>query len=300
MNCNCDNDSLTSEDWQQIAAQGALQKHVRSADPDALKALIRTDEVTWQRLGLDFRQVREVHRALQLLCNNDDDVQTMNAEWINAMERSCSEYRTKKRDGWCPRGKLAFTFRWAPGRDLISVIRYSWGGAEICSFKNTTRDPRYRGYEYGSHDYLIYRDGECIHVADLLFHQIAEHHFFQDVDYRVEPATLARVLDLHPDLRIDIVETIRYERSGSCPVDLQETKPLMTTVHFHIDRVDANHILAKHRVDDAVVKEDVVIDGVPAVLQGEGIYRKRAVREFGPTSTVQLVAQHRESVCVIC
>jgi len=189
INCNIPNDKLDDNEWKRIEEQCKSQKHIDKNDD--IKKIIAEDEKTLEKLGITFQQLKDFFRKIKLRFAHN----------LHLNKYKLEDWETKLANtlkiggrGWCCRNSPSTTIF-----QKYTVIRISWGGAEICPFQSPY-DKRYHGYEYGSHDWIfINRETKkCIHIGDLLFHQIIEHHFFQSKTsgYRVDPKELVNFFGL--------------------------------------------------------------------------------------------------------
>lgn len=97
------------------------------------------------------------------------------------------------------------------------IITVEWMGSERCPFQPDS-DTEYHGHEYGCRDFLFIKSGgdECLHIGDLLFHQIIEHHFFQSPlsSYHVDIDRLVKFFDLQPNVDYSFKKPDEYGGFG--------------------------------------------------------------------------------------
>ncbi len=221
--CNCTNDKLDNSEWARIESQCIKQKHLVLSDlstniftrvinlfssGELLRKQIVQDEQTLNNAGITFEQLDKFFTALKLywlkFCTIgahlknielDDKTKAFVEKYY-----SNSQFAKLNKNGWCSWGFSRAKFNMFGTNYLVD--RFTWGGAETCPFQST-QDKKYYGYEYGSHDWIIFNLDlmECIHIGDLLFHQIHAHKFFQSKSspYRVDPANLISIFNLKPN-----------------------------------------------------------------------------------------------------
>ena len=86
----------------------------------------------------------------------------------------------------------------------FGVFEVTWGGSQICPFH--PHGAEYRGYDYGSHDYLFIKFGKDdqetgrFFLSELSLHMIEKHGFFGGrPPYRVDPLKAVEFFELGPD-----------------------------------------------------------------------------------------------------
>lgn len=225
INCNCTNDKLDDNEWARIESQCIKQKHLNSSDlpsniftrvsnlfssGELLREQITQDEQILSNAGITFDQLDKFFNAFKLywskFCKNVVNLSKENIELNDKTKAfveqyySNGQYAKLVRKGWCLWGITKARFNMFGTNYLVD--RFTWGGAENCPFQSA-QDKKYHGYEYGSHDWIIFNldSMECIHIGDLLFHQIMTHKFFQSKSspYRVEPVKLISIFGLKPN-----------------------------------------------------------------------------------------------------
>lgn len=199
--CNCKNDKFDTSEWARIESQCVKQKHLGPSE--SLEALIAQDEQTLANAGITFDQLDKFFTAFKLHWKKysnektelDDELQAKVAHFY-----SSSQFEKLNKIGWCCWGRTRAKFNMF-GTNYF-VEKYTWGGAETCPFQST-QNKKYYGYDYGSHDWVIFNLDSNIqmHIGDLLFHQIIAHKFFQSESspYRVEPTKLVQLFNLKPN-----------------------------------------------------------------------------------------------------
>lgn len=211
LKCNYTNDTLSEDEWYRIENKCKSQHHLQ--DSDNLKQVIFNDEnvlasanITFEQLT-DFFEKVKYHYYYQINHNNEYKLSQTESNTISQLNIWGS--------AWCC-WNLKFTKIF---KNTIIVGRITWGGAEQCTFQSL-EDNKYHGYEYGSHDWIFFNTvtNECMHIGDLLFHQISKHHFFQSPSskYRVDPLKLISFFQLQPHVnyKSDFVHSYVWKEYG--------------------------------------------------------------------------------------
>src|SRR6185437_5725564 len=200
IDCNVDNEKLLEAEITRIQGQAWKQGHLSK---ETLWKRIQQDEALLAGKNITFTQLAQLFEKIFLhyadlstkqrpltMAEIELGLKTITYSDLLRQWRLSAEFQK--------RGKEA-TFH---ARDLfggqLTVVLISWGGAEECPFKSLS-DPSYHGYEYGSYDWVFFRNGQCLHVGDLLLrHQITKHHFFQSPTspFRVDPQALCNFFAL--------------------------------------------------------------------------------------------------------
>lgn len=109
-----------------------------------------------------------------------EDIPHINREW-SVSRRECSVIEP------------------VPGEKYL-VFEVTWGGSQICPFH--PEGAEYRGYDYGSHDYMFYKlhddtkPGQFF-LSELSLHMIERHDFYGDCEpYRVDPTRAASFVNI--------------------------------------------------------------------------------------------------------
>ena len=171
VNCNVSFEQLSFDELSRIESVCKSVKHL--SEHDNLFQILKGDEDSLFSRGIRFSQLRELFNKIKLHFDHgeSDGVPKLIQ---NKLVSSAEKIQANITNGWClwsQRFKTLFNGR-------LYVQRYTWGGAEACPFKSL-KDEQYHGYEYGSHDWIFMNASnfEVIHIGDLLFHEISEHHF---------------------------------------------------------------------------------------------------------------------------
>jgi hypothetical protein len=203
MPCNKSNDDLDAAEWSRI--EDACRAHSHIAPDENLQELIAADEHAVASRGITFEQLRDFFSKLKyhfwnaLACDLSDE-ESQQVEMFLDDSVCFSNDRVRH---WCLQGdekKRIFCSSSAKANNRLTVLYYAWGGAEKCQFQAV--NDTYYGYQYGSLDWIFIKDGKVMHIGDLLFHSIAEHHFFQSSKspYRVDPVELIEFFNIKPDV----------------------------------------------------------------------------------------------------
>lgn len=223
INCNHSNDTFNDNEWNRIQAQCIKQKHIKPNDN--LKQIIKTDEETLANLCITFDQLKDFFFVFKLYVKKygiDKSAEYLMPEFVKKFwSDKTDNFFSLHKGGWCSWGSYSYQFNMFGTNYFVS--RITWGGAETCPFQHP-EDKRYHGYEYGSHDWLIWNlDNESfMHIGDLLFHQIVTHHFFQSPEsaYRIDPLKLIQHFNLKPNIvyKVDTKE-VAYAYDRCCSTD---------------------------------------------------------------------------------
>lgn len=156
----------------------------------SLKELVNEDETIISLYGITFEQLRDFFATLKHHFNKGylKDYQLTESD-----KKNFSSIMLIRKSSWC----LMNISYYSIFNDKYFVIGYHWAGGEVCPLH---KDGGKR--ISGSIDWFFLKrsTGEVIHIADLLFHQIVEHHFFQEGRYRVDPEQLIKFFDLKSDV----------------------------------------------------------------------------------------------------
>lgn len=203
MQCNVTNDLLTENDWIQIESECIKRHHLHESNK--LTHIIKNDNDVMKNYDITFDQLKDFFKKIKYHFSAN----LKNKEEKNdGHSQIIQNLLPKNTAGWCCWGSNCVKIF----NNKITVFKITWGGAETCSFKSP-EDTKYHGCEYGSHDWIFINNDtdKAMHIGDLLFHQISEHHFFQDSysDYRVDPKQLIELFCLKPNMnyKTDIVES---------------------------------------------------------------------------------------------
>lgn len=190
MHCNLPNAELTKAEWSRIEKQCKSQQHI--GESESLNAVIATDVATLIKLNITTDQIADMLDTVVLRCVEyfeRNGKYNPPKELVEQFKQLFEE--TKTRQGSYPifGGKYL-------------VFRTTYGGAEQCPFQSP-EDTEYHGYEYGSHDWLVWKVGttETFFFSDLLRHSIRAHQFFESsTKYRVDPVEVVNFFELKPDI----------------------------------------------------------------------------------------------------
>lgn len=200
--CNYSNDRLTKDELQIIETQCKKQNHL--GVNDNLMDIIQTDFDTLNTHKITYSQIGGLFRKIEYHFKNSCSIKEVNDEEIDEKTRleynSMTEKYIKFGHGWCSWGRRIATIF----NGELTVITFTWGGAEQCPFQNKELDSGYNGYKYGSNDILIKNNktGKWFYYSDLLPHQIECHHFFQSPNssYRISPEYLIDFFNIKPNI----------------------------------------------------------------------------------------------------
>ena len=232
INCNYSNDRLDENEWERIQTQCVKQKHI--GPNDNLQTIINTDTQTLANAGITFNQLEDLFVTFKLLAKKHKSSFSHYPDIIKKYfdDKSDNFFKLNK-SGWCCWCMSYHQFEMFGSKYF--VIRYTWGGAETCPFQSV-EDKKYHGYEYGSHDWLIWNldSSKFMHIGDLLFHQITAHQFFQAPGsaYRVEPAKLIELFGLKPGVEYKVpIKEVKYARMQCSLTD----SPVYTTPTYNCE-----------------------------------------------------------------
>lgn len=242
--CNYLNDVLDATEWDRIDAACKSRGHI--ADNVNVKDVIQSDEKKLSNHGITFQQLDDFFKKL---VEHVDHEITHGRELKHITDTECDmvekAFKEINMSGWCCWGRNSVKIF----HGAITVVKLTWGGAEVCPFQSLN-DKKYHGYEYGSIDYVFMKGDEYIHVGNLLFHQIVQHHFFQDASskFHVDVGKLIEFFNIRPD--------INYETS------IGETNVLNLTKVIDIDeRNSFESIATTHKINDTkTIEKDQYFD----------------------------------------
>lgn len=190
--CNMKNGDISDEEFCNIESKCKKQKHID--ERENLKTLIDSDFKKLEDVNIDIDAIKNYIQKILLhfdICPNSISREPYN----DIIKKVFSKLNTKGWTCWMICTKKIFN-------DKLTVIQITWGGAEPCPFKSQL-DKEYRGYDYGSVDYIFVKeDGKYMHMSSLLMHQIEKHNFFQGFDspYRVSPIDFVKFFNLKPNI----------------------------------------------------------------------------------------------------
>jgi len=183
-------------EYTRISDQCKKQNHIFVNDN--LMEIIDNDRKTLDNFGITFNQLNVLFDAIK---KNFKDAPSYK------MESNEIDIMKKYHDHISTVGTSSLIFD-----KKFVVVNIEWMGAEKCPFQSLD-DKKYYGHEYGSTDWFFLKKetGKSMHIGDLLFHQIIQHHFFQSPlsDYRVDPEKLINFFDLKPG--VDFLTTFSSE-----------------------------------------------------------------------------------------
>jgi hypothetical protein len=253
--CNVANELISEEEWELIHNESI--KAMMSTQDDNLRELIAQDEKVIYDAGLTFEQLEDFFSSFELVCRKAPETTNKAFDLLKYLPKFLDLDRTQ----WCLQYQVAHRFTLFNIEYL--VFRHIWGGAAACPFQNQKLDKRYHGYEYGSVDYVIYRQDidKAMHIGNLLFHQICAHHFFQskESNYRVDPKDLIELFSLQPGQNYKVetkLENYAKVSGGSTNLFDKEKADLDANynVEFSSDQItfykakDENHSVFNNRV----------------------------------------------------
>lgn len=195
--------------WNEIENRCINQKHLYEGEN--LLEIIKKDEDKMSSYGITFEQLEQLFNNIRQTTSfhnwrqeepaTDDDLVKM-CQYIPI----CYDQHARPEHH---RGHSKHSF--FDGK--IYIITMEWCGSERCPFQLDT-DTTYHGYEYGCRDFLFIKreQDECLHIGDLLFHQIIDHHFFQSPlsRYHVDINRLVRFFDLQPHVDYSFKKPEKY------------------------------------------------------------------------------------------
>ncbi len=195
--CNLSNDLISDDEWKRIDIQCKRQKHIckkkKSFFPkdEFIKDIIKKDEDTLTKLNISFDQLKKFFIKLRSLYSIHKSISTVDIEFIGYFDN----FKKINISNWSCKNITSAYFT-LDDCDY-EIYRFSWKGKEFCPFHSLdNKDNLYSG----SQDWLIHNitKNEYLHMGDLLFHQIIDHHFFQskNSNYRVDPIKLVKVFNL--------------------------------------------------------------------------------------------------------
>lgn len=191
--CNNNNCQIQQEEFNIIELKCKKQKHIN--EDECLKNLIQNDLNILNKNNISICSIINYFDKIMMHLDNTELELNINKEYTEIINKVFSNFNTK---GWC---------RWSICikkifNDNLSIVEIEWGGAETCPFKSEELDHEYRGYEYGSRDFIFIKDNyEYLHISSLLIHQIKHHNFFQGLQskYRVSPEQIVKFFNLQSD-----------------------------------------------------------------------------------------------------
>lgn len=245
--CNIDNSEFDEVEWMRITDICRKKKHI--GQDEIVKDIIEADDKILEQHGITYEQLGKYFDKIMKHYDNNEKTK------INSIEASIVNELLRGIDigGWC----LWSCMKSKIFNERITVIKLTWGGAETCPFQDA-KDTKYHGYEYGSSDWIFIKGNECMHIGDLLFHQIVNHHFFQSPQsrYHVDVNKLIEFFGIRKD--VDYTTTfmngkkIKYKNSISEEEFLKiDTKNMRHETHdvneFYYD--DTNMIIIANNKD---------------------------------------------------
>lgn len=165
-------------------------------DNENLVGLIKNDKIKLRQLGITFAQLKlffdkiRKHVAYQKLFGNITP------------DNGCYIFNNK-----------------------IYAHQTLWRGAEPCPFQSLY-DKNYHGFEYGYCDWIfVNKNNVCFHIGDILFHEIAEHHFCQSPSSpsHVNIDELVKFFNISGDINYETTtEKIKYLYPMECNTYIAE------------------------------------------------------------------------------
>ena len=175
--CQKPNENLSEEDWGIINWQCITQCHLCSLED--IRERITEDEETLRETGITFKQLEDFFKKIFLYFKTNS--QDFDPSEYTLIKAAFPGFLITEEDSTC----VIF--------GNIRIVKVSSCGAERCPFQFPDNKCSF-SHDYGSHDWFFLNKDtmEVIHIGDLLFHQICEHHFFQSPcsPYRVDPLNL--------------------------------------------------------------------------------------------------------------
>lgn len=300
INCNHLNHLLTDEELLRINKQCKLQNHI--SDEDNLQNIIKKDEQIVRDQGITFEQLKDFFQKIKLHFN-DTISKHGKVELNKKQEEHINKYSYIGGPGWSLwEHQVGNIFH-----DQITVCKITWGGAELCPFQSL-EDERYHGYEYGSHDWIFINNSTntSMHIGDLLFHQIAEHHFFQrpSSKYYVSPLDLICFFSIKPEKSYKSETTQSYIWNFSSGQFGNKEQHYTIKDFYGIENLDLESMkYEKHGKNEFYYQDDscyavinevfdqpIDINGIQFIFQyhGAGKYRKDKLIKI----TDQEIRQH--------
>lgn len=168
--CNLSNDKLCEEEWKLIESKMYARGESITGflDPiDKLRDVIKEDQKTLEQLSITYKQITDRLKTI-----------------INKSCKTCLRYKEI-----------------CTVESKFIVKCESYMGAQKCPFQNKDLDNEYHGYSYGDSDFTFINvsTNESIWFNTLLPHMIDAHHFFEgNVQHRLDPELVVRVLEILP------------------------------------------------------------------------------------------------------
>jgi hypothetical protein len=210
MNCTQIAVGTDITNFNEIETRCVNQHHL--FEGEKLKEIIKKDEDKLASYGITFDQLNKLFDNIRQTTSHDN--------W--RMEELTTQEDRDKMCQYIPicreqsdQHKNQTKYPLFDGK--FYVIKAEWLGSERCPFQPDS-DTKYYGLDYGCRDFLIInKDGsDCIHIGDLLFHQIIVHHFFQSPSsqYHVDIDRLVKFFDLQPNVDYSFKKPVEYGDLG--------------------------------------------------------------------------------------
>jgi len=204
LKCNFPNYQLTDEELTRIETKARHQNHLSASYN--LKDLIKSDEKRLARYNITFDQLGIFFDKLKSHYHYQMNHQNYYSGTIVDYLQNRRSFRERK---------FANNIL---GSNIIATS-IEWMGAEQCPFQSLD-DRKYHGHEYGCRDWLFINidTNKSLFVGDLLFHEIAKHHFFQSLesDYHIDVDELIGFFQLDSKLKSYMNFEIKEVYTSSC------------------------------------------------------------------------------------
>jgi hypothetical protein len=198
--CNVSNDELSSDKWTRIQLECIKNNHLGKGEN--IFDIIEHDNQILKSYGISHKQIYDFFMKITYHFDNNMGIHNLSLTNIDKQHIKKIREREIKRFINLNEKHYQCIFKIKIFNDNLEVIRITWGGADMCLFQSIS-DKKYHGYEYGSHDWIFHdvKNDTWFYIADLLFHQIGKHNFFQgfDSNFRVNPHELIKFFRLKPD-----------------------------------------------------------------------------------------------------
>jgi len=211
--CDTIIDKIDDIEINRIEKKCKDQKHLSQSE--SLTKRIQEDEAVLEKHNITFRQLKDFFEKIKHHITNKFVKRrsyTLTEKEATLLDKYNNKISNPKWRLWSCRSYLLFNDRY------VCVV-FRWDGAELCPFQSLN-DKRNHGYEYGSYDWIFINRTtfESIHIGDLLFHEITEHHFFQSLEseYRVDPEKLIKLFNLKPNenYSTNLIEQSEWSSEG--------------------------------------------------------------------------------------
>jgi ribosomal protein L12E/L44/L45/RPP1/RPP2 len=183
------------EKWAKVEQQCRKQGHLLQTDK--IQEIIQKDEQVVQQSGITYQQLKDFFKKISFHYFYAVD------EKNKCKSVVLTKTQLKQLDDTKIHYNKNSFFELFNG--VLTVGMQAYRGFEDCPFTpmgaDFCDDDESKG---GDRDWFFFNNKtqQCIHMGDLLFHQIVKHHFFQSPGtlYRVDPKKMLEVFDLKPNV----------------------------------------------------------------------------------------------------